>query len=58
MLASGSGDETVRLWDVESGECLAILQSLRPYERMEIARATGLTSAQRAALITLGAQGG
>jgi WD40 repeat protein len=55
VLASGSADETIRLWDVKSGECINILRSERPYERMNITGATGLTEAQQAALMALGA---
>jgi len=28
-LASGSQDETIRLWDVNTGECLKTLRALR-----------------------------
>jgi WD40 repeat protein len=55
LLASGSADATVKLWDVQTGECLKTLQPERPYERMNITGATGLTEAQKAALKTLGA---
>jgi hypothetical protein len=43
------------LWDVQTGECLHTLHSDRPYERMNITAATGLTAAQVAALKALGA---
>jgi WD40 repeat protein len=55
LLASGSVDATVKLWDVQTGECLKTLQPERPYERMNITGATGLTKAQKAALKALGA---
>jgi WD40 repeat protein len=55
LLASGSLDETIKLWDVQSGECLRTLRSDRPYERMNIAGTTGLTAAQVATLKALGA---
>jgi WD40 repeat protein len=54
-LASGSGDETVKLWQVETGECLKTLRADRPYEGMNIKGVTGLTAAQRATLKALGA---
>ena len=54
-LASGSYDGTIKLWDVRTGECLKTLRSDRPYERMNITGATGLTEAQRATLRVLGA---
>ncbi|MBW4522328.1 MAG: NACHT domain-containing protein [Scytolyngbya sp. HA4215-MV1] len=55
ILASGADDQTIRLWDVKTGECLAILRAPRPYEGMNITGATGLTEAQRASLLALGA---
>jgi WD40 repeat protein len=54
-LASGSEDETIKLWKIETGECLKTLRALRPYEGMNIKGVTGLTEAQRASLIALGA---
>ncbi len=60
-LVSGSEDGTIRLWQTESpfsadfGDCLAILRSDRPYERLNISNATGLSEAQKASLKALGA---
>jgi len=54
-LASGSQDETIKLWDVQTGECLKTLRPDRPYERMNITGVTGLTEAQKATLRALGA---
>src|SRR5258708_34485366 len=55
LLASGSLDGTVRLWEASSGVSLCILRSDRRYERVDITGLTGVTEAQRAALLTLGA---
>lgn len=55
VLASCSDDGTIRLWNVISGACLGVLHGDRPYEHMDISYAKGLTDAQKAALITLGA---
>ncbi|MEM9504361.1 MAG: hypothetical protein AAGA01_10450 [Cyanobacteria bacterium P01_E01_bin.43] len=35
-LASVSEDETIKLWDVKTGECLKTLKGDRPYEGMDI----------------------
>src|SRR2546430_2515678 len=55
LLASGGLDGTVRLWEASSGVSLRILRSDRRYERVDITGLTGVTAAQRAALLTLGA---
>ncbi|MBW4620150.1 MAG: AAA family ATPase [Cyanosarcina radialis HA8281-LM2] len=55
ILASGSGDGTIKLWNVKTGECINTLKIPRPYEGMNIAGATGLTEAQKTALKVLGA---
>ena len=52
---SGGYDGTVRLWEVSTGTCLRTLQPERRYERLDITRLTGVTEAQREALLTLGA---
>jgi len=54
-IASCSEDETIRVWNPSTGECLRLMRPQRPYEGMNITRATGLTSAQRQTLIALGA---
>ncbi|MDM9381670.1 NB-ARC domain-containing protein [Chlorogloeopsis sp. ULAP01] len=56
VLASGSEDETIKLWDVSTGECLKTLKPPRLYEGMNITGVTGLTEAEKMALIALGAQ--
>jgi WD40 repeat protein len=55
VIASSSVDGSVRLWDPETGVCVAELEPPGPYAGMKIAGASGLTSAQRAMLIALGA---
>lgn len=55
MLASGSNDEAIKLWDVESGREIKTLRIPRLYEGMDITGATGISEAQRATLISLGA---
>ena len=54
-IASASHDETVRVWEVSSGNCLKVLKAPRPYENMNIKGVTGLTEAQKSTLSTLGA---
>ena len=54
-LVSGGLDGTVRLREASSGICLRILRSDHRYERMDITGLTGITEAQRQALLTLGA---
>jgi WD40 repeat protein len=55
LLVSGGFDGVVRLWDARSGTCLHTLRSERRYERLNITGLTGLTEAQRAGLMALGA---
>jgi WD40 repeat protein len=55
LLASGGLDGTVKLWEVKSGACLRTLRAERRYERMDISGLIGITAAQRASLIALGA---
>jgi WD40 repeat protein/transcriptional regulator with XRE-family HTH domain len=55
QLASGSIDGTVRLWQTRDGACVQTLRAERRYERMDITGLTGITEAQRGALLALGA---
>jgi hypothetical protein len=50
-----SADETIRLWDVTTGDCRQILRVDGPYAGMNIASVTGISAAQKAALKALGA---
>ena len=54
-LASGSDDETIKLWDVKTGSELKTLRATRFYESMNITGVTGLTAVQKATLKFLGA---
>ncbi len=55
ILASSSKDGTIKRWNYSTGDCLSTWRSPRPYENMDITGVTGLNSAQKHALKTLGA---
>ncbi len=55
LLASGGADAAVRLWDARSRARLRTLRPDRLCERMDITGLTGVTVAQRDALLALGA---
>ena len=54
-ILSGSADETIKFWQLDSGVCWATLALAQPYQEMNITGATGLTPAQQTALQALGA---
>jgi WD40 repeat protein len=55
LLASGSDDGTVKLWDISTSSLLRTLRPDRRYERADITGLTGVTEAQRTVLLALGA---
>jgi WD40 repeat protein/transcriptional regulator with XRE-family HTH domain len=58
LLACGGEDGTIRLWEPRAASGGALLHTLRRdrrYERLDITGLTGVTAAQRAALLALGA---
>jgi len=55
MLVSGGFDGAVRIWAAASGACLRTIQPERRYERLDITGLTGVTDAERTALLALGA---
>lgn len=55
LVASGGFEGTVRLWDARTGTLLRTLRADRRYERLDITGLTGVTAAQRTALLALGA---
>jgi WD40 repeat protein len=52
---SGSNDETIKIWDIETGRCLRTLRADRLYESMNFTGVTGSTAAQKVTLKALGA---
>lgn len=55
LLASGGFDGTARIWETSSGAHLRTLRRDRRYEGLDITGPTGVTAAQRTALVALGA---
>lgn len=55
ILASSDDEGTIMVWDTQTGAIIRRLWSDRPYERMNIDGITGISTAQRAALLGLGA---
>jgi len=55
LVASSGFDGTLRLWAATTGSALHTLRADRRYERLDTTGLTGITAAQRAALLALGA---
>ena len=55
LAVSAGLDGTVRLWDAPTNTELRMLRPDRLYERLDVTDLTGVTAAQRAALLALGA---
>ncbi|MBW4467264.1 MAG: NACHT domain-containing protein [Pegethrix bostrychoides GSE-TBD4-15B] len=55
LLLSASEDETLKLWQVATGDLVQTLRADRLYEGLDITGASGLSEAQRATLLRLGA---
>jgi WD40 repeat protein len=55
LVASGGLDGTVQLWKASTGSHLRTMQIERRYERLAMTGLTGITDAQRTALLALGA---
>ncbi len=55
VIASASQDQTVRIWDVKTGECLRVLIAKRLYKGMKLTGVKGLTDATIMTLQALGA---
>lgn len=55
LLFSSSEDETIRIWSLRQRVCIDVLRIERPYENLNITNVTGLSSAQKNTLKSLGA---
>ncbi|RIK37282.1 MAG: hypothetical protein DCC55_24795 [Chloroflexi bacterium] len=55
QVVSGGVDGAVRIWDLQTGEGLHTLRPEGPYAGTNITGVTGITAAQKAALLALGA---
>lgn len=55
IIASGSEDGKIKLWDVKTGNCIKTLRTERLYEKINITGVKGLTEAEKSTLKALGA---
>jgi WD40 repeat protein len=55
QLITADDDETLEVWDTETYRCLRTIHSQRLYEGLDLTGAVGLSPAQRASLLSLGA---
>ncbi|MEB3311334.1 MAG: NB-ARC domain-containing protein [Snowella sp.] len=55
-LFSGSNDEMIKVWNLTENNCQHSVRMSRPYENLMIRNIRGLTDAQRATLLALGAK--
>ncbi|MEO1096045.1 MAG: hypothetical protein AAFX01_14230 [Cyanobacteria bacterium J06638_28] len=54
-IVTSSVDGLIRLWNLKTGNCFQSLQIPRPYEGTNITGVQGLTKAQQASMLALGA---
>lgn len=54
-LAGANQQGYIRLWDVQTGSAIQTLQIPKPYAGTDITGVTGITPAQKTALLALGA---
>jgi WD40 repeat protein len=54
VLVSGSEDETIKLWNVRTGDCLKTMKVKSPYQGLNLKRVSSLTEATKLGLKTLG----
>lgn len=55
LVASAGADGSVRLWQARTGECLRVMRADRAYERLDISGLTGVSDAERDAMLAQGA---
>ncbi|MBD2165121.1 hypothetical protein H6G04_11980 [Calothrix membranacea FACHB-236] len=54
-LISGDGYAAIKFWDIQTQQCVNTLKAEQIYEQMNIYKLTGLTTAQKSNLLSLGA---